>query len=64
MIDAQSDDGWKEYRQYLRDFPHAFKPDLNDKGDQKIRFNLPKNLDEYRKMIDRQYDFDASSHVA
>jgi len=53
MIDVQSDDGWKEYRQWLRDFPETFTPDLNDKGDQKIQFNLPKNLDEYRKMIDR-----------
>jgi len=42
MIDVQSDDGWKAYRQYLRDFPDTFKPDLNDKGDQKIPFNLPK----------------------
>jgi len=53
MIDVQSDDGWKEYRQYLRDFPEKFTPDLNDKGDQKVQFNLPRNLDEYRKMIDR-----------
>jgi hypothetical protein len=53
MIDVNEDDGWKEYRQYLRAFPDTFKPDLNDKGDQKIPFNLPKNLDEYRKMIDR-----------
>jgi hypothetical protein len=53
MVDVNSDDGFLEYRQYLRDFPHTFKPDLNDKGDQKIPFHLPKNLDEYREMIDR-----------
>jgi len=53
MIDVNEDDGWKEYRQYLRDFPETFTPDLNDKGDQKVQFNLPKNLEEYRKMIDR-----------
>jgi len=53
MIDVNSDYGWKEYKQYLRDFPETFTPDLNDKGDQKIQFNSPKNLDEYRKMIDR-----------
>jgi hypothetical protein len=53
MIDVNSDDGWKEYRQYLRDFPETFTVELNDKGDQKVQFNLPKNLDEYRKMIDR-----------
>jgi len=64
MIDVNSDDGLKEYRQYLRDFPDNFTPDLNDKGNQKIQFNIPQELDEYRKMIDRQYDFHASSHVA
>jgi hypothetical protein len=53
MIDVNSDDGWKEYRQYLRDFPESFTPDLNDKGEQKIPFILPKSLDEYHKMIDR-----------
>ena len=53
MIDVKSDDGWKEYRTYLRDFPETFEVDLNDKGEQKIPFNLPKNLDEYRKMIGR-----------
>ena len=53
MIDVDSDDGWKEYRQYLRDFPETFTVELNDKGVQKVPFNLPKNLDEYRKMIDR-----------
>ena len=53
MIDVDSDDGWKQYRQYLRDFPETFEVDLNDKGEQKIPFTLPKNLDEYRKMIDR-----------
>ena len=30
-----------------RDFPETFTPDLNDKGDQKIQFKIPKNLDEY-----------------
>ena len=51
IIDVISDDGWKEYRKYLRDFPKTFTPDLNDKGEQKIPFILPTNLDEYRKMI-------------
>jgi len=53
IIDVDSDDGWKEYRQYLRDFPETFTVELNDKGVQKVPFNLPQNLDEYRKMIDR-----------
>ena len=53
MVDVHAHLDWKAYRQYLRDFPDTFKPDLNDKGDQKIPFHLPKNLDEYREMIDR-----------
>ena len=53
MVDVNSDDGWKEYRQYLRDFPDTFKPDLNDKGDLKIPFNLPHTLEEYRELSDR-----------
>ena len=53
MVDVDSHRDWKAYRQWLRDFPDTFNPDLNNKGEQKIPFNLPHTLEEYRELSDR-----------
>lgn len=34
-------ENWRVYRQYLRDFPETWKPDLNENGDLKQYFKLP-----------------------